>query len=848
MVDQVEITNVGTSGGVASEVTLKRLNETLAEMAKKQGLDLKNAQTGSNKLADALGEGKSATNKFSSALGKASRRLANFGVKALGAVSNSAIGLATELASSSNNLSDFAQHIPIAGRHLARLTGIIDVSFNSFQSIATSGAAFSYDLGELRSQVASSGLSMQEYSQFVRDSSQAMAGFGGTVERGARRTQRMMDALGEQRVELQALGLTQEDLNESLVHYQHLTRVGAQTEQRSIQQQADSAAALSKNMLTLAKLTGKDVKAQQEALAVEQQDMAVQQKLSRMTAEERVAFNKELGALQAQFGEDSGAVQAFKAEFLGMPPITKDAQMFTATMGDAANQVTSLARGLREGTFDLEELDASMPARMAKRAGAAIDAAEQFSGVLAAEAAGMEGLGIGKNFDQLTQHAIQFMEDGRYDYEAATEAFRKAYSDTAGGSGDEVQAMAQFRDALRNARQELTDSLVNPMLNQLNPAILKGTTALNDFTKSDAFDGFLEKIKDSIETFGNWFGEWLGKFKEDPQEALRELFDDHIGPFFNKAIEKVIGLIGDGIKGGIKDMFTSPGVLAAMTAGIAGLFAVKGMGSGGAGGGGGRGRGRLGRMLRAGGPLGLAGLAAGAVGSKATDAGYEKTGTALDIGGSALTGAGLGAAIGSVVPVIGTAVGGAVGGVLGTGYGLFKNFRSSDEADGASEQARIESLEQSKMQDLATAQAASMVTDAQIERLEKMTGFAPKVKDAARAINGFESTFNKIDLNYREIDKATDSFEKMADQLEEINNQLKGDRGVLDKMNPFSRSNETPTAGEFLSGAGSDRNEKLEDVNRTLVDILGVLMRTHDIDRRQLNATRAMTNNLYAGS
>jgi hypothetical protein len=54
-------------------------------------------------------------------------------------------------------------------------------------------------------------------------------------------------------------------------------------------------------------------------------------------------------------------------------------------------------------------------------------------------------------------------------------------------------------------------------------------------------------------------------------------------------------------------------------------------------------------------------------------------GKGLDVGSSALTGAGLGATIGSVIPGVGTVIGGAIGAALGAGYGLYQNFAKSDE-------------------------------------------------------------------------------------------------------------------------------------------------------------------------
>ena len=102
-------------------------------------------------------------------------------------------------------------------------------------------------------------------------------------------------------------------------------------------------------------------------------------------------------------------------------------------------------------------------------------------------------------------------------------------------------------------------------------------------------------------------------------------------------------------------------------------------GGGGLGGFGGGKGGKGGKLLRfakgaAGGLAGLLGGLALDYGSeKATEAGHLKTGAALDVGSSAVTGAGLGGMIGSVVPILGTGIGAAIGGALGGLYGIYQN-------------------------------------------------------------------------------------------------------------------------------------------------------------------------------
>jgi hypothetical protein len=65
-------------------------------------------------------------------------------------------------------------------------------------------------------------------------------------------------------------------------------------------------------------------------------------------------------------------------------------------------------------------------------------------------------------------------------------------------------------------------------------------------------------------------------------------------------------------------------------------------------------------------------------GDKLKEAGYEKTGKAVGVAGTATKYAGYGAMIGSVVPGVGTAIGAGIGGVLGAGKGVYDQYYSSD--------------------------------------------------------------------------------------------------------------------------------------------------------------------------
>jgi hypothetical protein len=56
----------------------------------------------------------------------------------------------------------------------------------------------------------------------------------------------------------------------------------------------------------------------------------------------------------------------------------------------------------------------------------------------------------------------------------------------------------------------------------------------------------------------------------------------------------------------------------------------------------------------------------------------KNIGKGLDVGSSALTGAGIGSTIGSIIPGLGTAIGAGVGGLIGAGYGAYQNYFADD--------------------------------------------------------------------------------------------------------------------------------------------------------------------------
>jgi len=294
--EEVQISNVG-GDGVASEVTLARLAATMELMAKKKGINpedvnkkLKELSTATTDNTKSVEDGTTARTDNTKKLKKSTAALSKFGntvgsglISALTAVGQSAVNIGNAFASGTDRLDAFASQVPLVGRYLGPLASLFDDSFEAFQSVASSGASFNNSLTQMRSAAAEARMPLQEFTGMISANSDKLAQFGGTATGGALQIVKLNKALGSQREDLLNMGFSYQDINEALIDYQYLQRAGNRGLKLSQQQQvnqADAAARYTKNLVTLGKLTGEDVKSQQAKIAAAQMDVAMQAKLA----------------------------------------------------------------------------------------------------------------------------------------------------------------------------------------------------------------------------------------------------------------------------------------------------------------------------------------------------------------------------------------------------------------------------------------------------------------------------------------------------------------------------------------------------------------------------------------
>ena len=544
MADEIIIGNVG-GDGVASEATLAALVRAVEKMGQARGQ--KGTGDKTQALANkAIASGTTATtantktvtantgelNKSAAALGKFTNSLTNMAMAGIGTAMASIGAMAGELYNGSNNVADFAQHIPVVGSLFAALGKYLDDSMSSFKKLSMSGASFNNDLTELRRTSADLSLNLDEFTGLVGRNTEKFAAIGGTATQGVQKIAQMNKALGEQREQLMAMGFSAEDVVEALTDYAYLSRAGSRAEKLSIQQQAEqatAAASYAKNLQTLSKMTGQDVKSMQDKLAAQSADIAFQMKMNKLAPAEREKAKQAMADALAMGGETG--VEYFKQQFLGLPPLTERTQLFAATMGQSAAVIAGMNRDVQNTGISLQQFNAGGVDRFADFVEGAANAGQSLESILAASAGGLEGpgkelagilQGMGKQFTDYVKTV-----DGRqvFDKEALKRDLQKAKTEQA-ASAASTDAMAKFETSMRNARAALQKAFIDSGILDL---VVKGIT---------------------------WFAE-------------------NVGTIANEIVTLITKIKEGDIWGAIKSLFNGTGAIAAVVGGITALFLGK---------------------------------------------------------------------------------------------------------------------------------------------------------------------------------------------------------------------------------------------------------------------------------
>jgi len=536
-------------------------------------------------------------------------------------------------------------------------------NMKSYQQITAAGANLGGSLTDLRQAALNSYMTLDQFSNLIKNNSEAFSRMGGTVNDGVKAFTVFSNSLlkSETGSQLLALGITTEQFNNGMASY--IAATGGRN--RAEMADRDKLAAGAKNYFeqldALATITGVSKEEQEKSMKERAANEAWQAHLGTLSVEERAKAEAAAGEARNRGGK--GAEQALMSAAMGFPPMTKAAQEYTAVARNSNAATMNLVKDIKDSSKtvkDIQNNGAAITSGLAKdgRENTQVMKALAMQGGDLSEIStkSLAAMNKAKNQD------IKSDADARAQLEQVQAEQRKRQADS------QAKQMADTDKAFKEIGQSINDLLA--------PAIKWATEMIATMSKGLAFliTGFTELSLGAKLLVAGITALVLWKSKELIAEKMAAAKDKAAS-----AISKAKGMVPGSTP--MNPLFVT---------------IVKGGAGGGAdlpdlpdkkkpdtkkpstsGGGGASKMGKLGKLANAakGGVGGLVGgLALDYAADKAREGGHEKTAAGLDIGSSALSGAGMGAMMGSVVPGVGTLIGGAVGGLVGGAYGAYQNW------------------------------------------------------------------------------------------------------------------------------------------------------------------------------
>ena len=293
---------------------------------------------------------------FSGALGIASAGLGALSQTGTALLKNQ-MALSEGAIAGTNSLSDLTKGLEslpfglgLVAQAMNYQTRKIEANIKTYQQISDVGARFGGSLDEVRRSAASTYLSMDEFASLMKSSGPQLRFFGGSAEEGAKNLVKFNSTMikGDVGRGLLGMGFSLEQANGMLASYSEAVG-GLKADQLKDQREMEkSVKFFAEELDAAAQLEGKTREQKEKEMKEASQQAAVKAKLAEMGPEEQKKYLAAYNAALRIGGK--GAAEALQSQLLGLPPMTKAAQLFTAVNGEAAQTVSKLGDTITDGT------------------------------------------------------------------------------------------------------------------------------------------------------------------------------------------------------------------------------------------------------------------------------------------------------------------------------------------------------------------------------------------------------------------------------------------------------------------------------------------------------------------
>jgi uncharacterized protein YukE len=311
---------------------------------------MQKAAKGTGKFTDQIKETRTALQDFAAGL----KMVGGMITGAFGAVATGAQGLAMELISGGNRMSDFLQHIPFVGNALAGLTGLLEQQVDNFRDLSEVGAGFGNSVLGLTKAATEAGMGVSQFSEFVGQNSQNMMLLGGTTTEGAKAFGRLTRQIRNSDRDFQGMGFTFEALNEHTVEYMDQLAMQGRLSGMSQAELRKGSEDYLMQIDRLAKVTGKSRKEAEALLKKQAAEANVQVMASKLSGKALENFQNNIAFVDSELPGFSNAIKDM-ADGVAQTPL---AQKLAATIPGFAD----LQKEMASGSLSQEEYTKRMAA------------------------------------------------------------------------------------------------------------------------------------------------------------------------------------------------------------------------------------------------------------------------------------------------------------------------------------------------------------------------------------------------------------------------------------------------------------------------------------------------------
>jgi hypothetical protein len=223
-------------------------------------------------------------------------------------------------------------------------------SITTFRTMSQSGALFADGIEGMRTAATGAGMTLEDFSKVTTTNKEVFAKLGLGVSAGMQRLSGAMKVGGEDMSkQLFALGYSMEDQGNMMA--QTMANMSDPTGKlkASDEQVAAATKKYAQDLSLLSALTGEDIKSKQEKIKQENLELAVQQKLAKMTPEDRQKFI----AMQASMNDTQR--RQLKERMIYGTVISADLAIMESTSSGMKKQGDAFFSSLKDGTMSAEK-------------------------------------------------------------------------------------------------------------------------------------------------------------------------------------------------------------------------------------------------------------------------------------------------------------------------------------------------------------------------------------------------------------------------------------------------------------------------------------------------------------